>query len=170
MANSPLTLRSLTASKPILGVVYAPVMNVMYSAAEAKRGKRRVRCAQANSGPRCAPAAGGISRSHADAELKSICNTAWRTSDHVHRLFAEIHWWRKGHCGCTRASDQRIFGTPPLDMLSLQLPERTFTTGAGKPAPDYTPRGGCRSRVQSVYLLNSDGRNRVFLILPCLPT
>lgn len=56
--------------KPILGVVYAPVMNVMYSAAEGKASERRVRCAQADSGPRCAPAAGGYQPFHADAELK----------------------------------------------------------------------------------------------------
>ena len=58
--------------KPILGVVYAPVMNVMYSAAEGK---------------------------------------AW-----------------KEECGVRKQIQVRD-ARPPLVMLWLQLPERTFTTG-----------------------------------------
>ncbi len=92
--------------------------------------ERRVRCAQADSGPRCAPAAGGYQPFPCRCGAERVSATAWRTSDHVHRLFAEIlPWWRKGRRSCTRASDQRIFGIPPLVMLWLQLPERTFMTG-----------------------------------------
>ena len=54
--------------KPILGVVYAPVMNVMYSA----------------------PAAGGYQPFPCRCGAERVSATAWRTSDHVHRLFAEI--------------------------------------------------------------------------------
>ena len=70
--------------KPILGVVYAPVMNIMYSAAEGKAWKEecgvrkqiQVRDARPPFPCRC-----GAER---------VSATAWRTSDHVHRLFAEI--------------------------------------------------------------------------------
>ena len=44
--------------KPTLGVVYAPVMKVMYSAEKGKL-ERRVRRAQADPGPRCPSTAGG---------------------------------------------------------------------------------------------------------------
>ena len=82
--------------KPILGVVYAPVMNVMYSAAEGKAWiedvvvDEKYRCAQADSGPRCAPAAGGYQPFPCRCGAERVSATAWRTSDHVHRLFAEI--------------------------------------------------------------------------------
>lgn len=75
--------------KPILGVVYAPVMNVMYSAAEGKAWKEECG-AQADSGPRCAPAAGGYQPFPCRCGAERVSATAWRTSDHVHRLFAEI--------------------------------------------------------------------------------
>ncbi len=45
--------------KPTLGVVYAPVMKVMYSAGKRQSVERRVRGAQADPGPRCPSAAGG---------------------------------------------------------------------------------------------------------------
>ncbi|STJ36551.1 cysQ protein [Escherichia coli] len=76
--------------KPILGVVYAPVMNVMYSAGRRQGLERRVRCAQADSGPRCVPAAGGYQPFPCRCGAERVSATAWRTSDHVHRLFAEI--------------------------------------------------------------------------------
>ncbi|SQD07257.1 cysQ protein [Escherichia coli] len=52
--------------------------------------ERRVRCAQADSGPRCAPAAGGYQPFPCRCGAERVSATAWRTSDHVHRLFAEI--------------------------------------------------------------------------------
>ncbi len=99
--------------KPILGVVYAPVMNVMYSAAEGKAWKEecgvrkqiQVRDARPplvvisrshadaelkESGPRCAPAAGGDQPFPCRCGAERVSATAGRTSDHVHRLFAEI--------------------------------------------------------------------------------
>ena len=68
--------------KPILGVVYAPVMNVMYSAAEGKAWKEECGVRKQIQVRDARPPLVVISRSHADS--------AWRTSDHVHRLFAEI--------------------------------------------------------------------------------
>ena len=44
--------------KAVLGVVYAPVMKVMYSAAEGKAGRKSVVSASRSSA-RCAPSAGG---------------------------------------------------------------------------------------------------------------
>ena len=55
--------------KPILGVVYAPVMNVMYSAAEGKAWKEEC----------------GVRKQIQVRDARPP-----RTSDHVHRLFAEI--------------------------------------------------------------------------------
>ncbi len=116
--------------KPILGVVYAPVMNVMYNAADGKAWKEECGVRKQIQVRDARPPLVVISRFPCRCGAERVSATAWRTSDHVHRLFAEIlPWWRKDRRSCTRASDQRIFGTPPLDMLWLQLPERTFTTG-----------------------------------------
>ena len=68
--------------KPILGVVYAPVMNVMYSAAEGKAWKEECGVRK--------PAAGGDQPFPCRCGAERVSATAWRTSDHVHRLFAEI--------------------------------------------------------------------------------
>ena len=76
--------------KPILGVVYAPVMNVMYSAAEGKAWKEECGVRKQIQVRDARPPLVVISRSHADAELKEYLQQLWRTSDHVHRLFAEI--------------------------------------------------------------------------------
>ena len=74
--------------KPILGVVYAPVMNVMYSAAEGKAWKEECGVRKQIQVRDARPPLVVISRSHADAELKEYLQQL--TSDHVHRLFAEI--------------------------------------------------------------------------------
>lgn len=75
--------------KPILGVVYAPVMNVMYSAAEGKA--RKEECGvRKRIQVRDAPAAGGDQPFPCRCGAERVSATAWRTSDHVHRLFAEI--------------------------------------------------------------------------------
>ncbi|STI20164.1 cysQ protein [Escherichia coli] len=76
--------------KPILGVVYAPVMNVMYSAAEGKAWKEECGVRKQIQVRDARPPLVVISRSHADAELKEYLQQLGRTSDHVHRLFAEI--------------------------------------------------------------------------------
>ncbi len=56
--------------KPILGVVYAPVMNVMYSAAEGKAWKEECGVRKQIQVRDAPPPLVVISRSHADAELK----------------------------------------------------------------------------------------------------
>ena len=56
--------------KPILGVVYAPVMNVMYSAAEGKAWKEECGVRKQIQVRDARPPLVVISRSHADAELK----------------------------------------------------------------------------------------------------
>ncbi|MBO9068000.1 MAG: 3'(2'),5'-bisphosphate nucleotidase CysQ, partial [Escherichia coli] len=56
--------------KPILGVVYAPVMNVMYSAAEGKAWKEECGVCKQIQVRDARPPLVVISRSHADAELK----------------------------------------------------------------------------------------------------
>ncbi|EOK4688924.1 3'(2'),5'-bisphosphate nucleotidase CysQ, partial [Shigella flexneri] len=56
--------------KPILGVVYAPVMNVMYSAAEGKAWKEECGVRKLIQVRDARPPLVVISRSHADAELK----------------------------------------------------------------------------------------------------
>ena len=75
--------------KPILGVVYAPVMNVMYSAAEGKAWKEECGVRKQIQ-VRDAPAAGGDQPFPCRCGAERVSATAWRTSDHVHRLFAEI--------------------------------------------------------------------------------
>ncbi len=57
-----------------------------------------------------------------------VSATAWRTSDHVHRLFAEFCLVAEGQAQLYPRFGPTNFGTPPLVMLWLQLPERTFTT------------------------------------------
>lgn len=76
--------------KPILGVVYAPVMNVMYSAAEGKAWKEECGVRKQIQVRDARPPLVVISRSHAGCGAERVSATAWRTSDHVHRLFAEI--------------------------------------------------------------------------------
>ena len=56
--------------KPILGVVYAPVMNIMYSAAEGKAWKEECGVRKQIQVREARPPLVVISRSHADAELK----------------------------------------------------------------------------------------------------
>ncbi|XNM55460.1 3'(2'),5'-bisphosphate nucleotidase CysQ [Escherichia coli] len=56
--------------KPILGVVYAPVMNVMYSAAEGEAWKEECGVRKQIQVRDARPPLVVISRSHADAELK----------------------------------------------------------------------------------------------------
>lgn len=56
--------------KPILGVVYAPVMNIMYSAAEGKAWKEECGVRKQIQVRDARPPLVVISRSHADAELK----------------------------------------------------------------------------------------------------
>ena len=56
--------------KPIIGVVYAPVMNVMYSAAEGKAWKEECGVRKQIQVLDARPPLVVISRSHADAELK----------------------------------------------------------------------------------------------------
>lgn len=76
--------------KPILGVVYAPVMNVMYSAAEGKARKEECGVRKQIQVRDARPPLVVISRSPCRCGAERVSATAWRTSDHVHRLFAEI--------------------------------------------------------------------------------
>ncbi|STP22582.1 cysQ protein [Escherichia coli] len=76
--------------KPILGVVYAPVMNVMYSAAEGKAWKEECGVRKQIQVRDARPAAGGNQPFPCRCGAERVSATAWRTSDHVHRLFAEI--------------------------------------------------------------------------------
>ncbi len=55
-----------------------------------------------------------------------VSATAWRTSDHVHRLLLKFCLVAEGQAQLYPRFGPRIFGTPPLDMLWPQLPERTF--------------------------------------------
>ena len=63
-------VRLIDHGKPILGVVYAPVMNVMYSAAEGKAWKEECGVRKQIQVRDARPPLVVISRSHADAELK----------------------------------------------------------------------------------------------------
>lgn len=76
--------------KPILGVVYAPVMNVMYSAAEGKAWKEECGVRKQIQVRDARPPLVVISRFPCGCGAERVSATAWRTSDHVHRLFAEI--------------------------------------------------------------------------------
>lgn len=76
--------------KPILGVVYAPVMNVMYSAAEGKAWKEECGVRKQIQVRDARPPLVVISRFPCRCGAERVSATAWRTSDHVHRLFAEI--------------------------------------------------------------------------------
>ncbi|XNM50640.1 3'(2'),5'-bisphosphate nucleotidase CysQ [Escherichia coli] len=70
--NGEFTVNSslIDHGKPILGVVYAPVMNVMYSAAEGKAWKEECGVRKQIEVRDARPPLVVISRSHADAELK----------------------------------------------------------------------------------------------------
>lgn len=115
--------------KPILGVVYAPVMNVMYSAAEGKAWKEECGVRKQIQVRDARPPLVVISRSHADAELKEYLQQLGEHQTTSIGSSLKFCWWRKDRRSCTRVSGQRIFGIPPLVMLWLRLPERTFTTG-----------------------------------------
>ena len=108
--------------KPILGVVYAPVMNVMYSAAEGKAWKEECGVRKQIQVRDARPPLVVISRSHADAGAERVSATAWRTSDRSSNTSLKFCTSGGKDGAAVPALDQRIFGTPPLDMLWLQLP------------------------------------------------
>ena len=92
--------------KPVLGVVYAPVMKVMYSAAEGKAWKEECGVRKQIQVRDARPPLVVISRSHADNELKEYLQ---QLGEH-----------QTTSCGI-----------PPLAMPLQPQPERTFTTGRG---------------------------------------
>ncbi len=63
--------------KPILGVVYAPVMNVMYSAAEGKAWKEECGVRKQIQVRECAPAAGGYQPFPCRCGAERVSATAW---------------------------------------------------------------------------------------------
>lgn len=104
-------------------------MNVMYSAAEGKAWKEECGVRKQIQVRDARPPLVVISRSHADAELKEYLQQLGEHQTTSIGSSLKFCLVAEGRRSCTRASDQRIFGIPPLVMLWLQLPERTFTTG-----------------------------------------
>ncbi len=119
--------------KPVLGVVYAPVLKVMYYAAEGKAWKEECGVRKQIQVRDARPPLVVISRSHTDDELTRISPTAWRTSDHLYWFFAEIlPLWRKARRSFTPDLGRPASGTLPQVMPLLLQPGRTFTTGREK--------------------------------------
>ena len=125
--------------KPILGVVYAPVMNVMYNAADGKAWKRRVRCAQAEfrSAMR-ALAAGGYQPFHADAELKEYLQQLGNIRPRPSALPLKFCLVAEGQAQPKRAGPANIRDTAAGHAVAAAAGAHVHDW-QGKPL-DYTPR------------------------------
>ena len=117
--------------KPVLGVVYAPVMKVMYSAAEGKAWKEECGVRKQIQVRDARPPLVVISRSHADNELKEYLQQLGEHQTTSIGSSLKFCWWRKGTHSCIRVLGPLTYGTPPLATPLPPQPERTFTTGRG---------------------------------------
>lgn len=115
--------------EPVLGVVYVPVTEVMYSAANGQAWKeecgRRMQIQVRDAQPPLVV----VSRSHSDAELEDYLSQLGSI-----KLFRWAHhlnsaWWRKGKRNCTRVLGQLTSGIRRLVMPSPSLPGRKYTIG-----------------------------------------
>lgn len=115
--------------KPVLGVVYAPVMKVMYSAADGKAWKEECNVRKQIQVRDARPPLVVISRSHADNELKEYLQQLGEHQTTSIGSSLKFCWSRRDRRNCTRALDRPTSGTPLRAMLSRRQPGRTFTTG-----------------------------------------
>ncbi len=115
--------------KPILGVVYAPVMNIMYSAAEGKAWKEECGVRKQIQVRDARPPLVVISRSHADAELKEYLQQLGEHQTTSIGSSLKFCLVAEGQAQLYPRFGPTNIWIPPLVMLWLQLPERTFMTG-----------------------------------------
>ncbi|VDZ81277.1 cysQ protein [Salmonella bongori] len=126
--------------RPVLGVVYAPVLKVMYCAAEGKAWKEECGVRKQIQVRDARPPLVVISRSHTDDELTEYLQ---QLGEHqTTSIGSSLKFCLGG--GRTGAALPQIWTDPasgiqPQDMLLPLQPGRTFTTGQGKTL-DYTPR------------------------------
>ncbi|VEB51089.1 cysQ protein [Salmonella enterica subsp. enterica] len=115
----------------MLGVVYAPVLKVMYYAAEGKAWKEECGVRKQIQVRDARPPLVVISRSHTDDELTEYLQQLGETSDNLYWFLAEIlpcggrpgaalpqiwadqrlgHCRRSCHCRCSRGARSRLAG------------------------------------------------------------
>lgn len=135
--------------KPTLGVVYAPVMKVMYSAQNGKAWKEECGVRKQIQVRDARPPLVVISRSHSnDPELQEYLEQLGEHQTTSIGSSLKFCWWRKVRPSSIRASGRPAPGTPPPAMRSRWPPGRMFTTGRGKPSttrrvnPSLTPASG----------------------------
>ncbi|XPE50841.1 hypothetical protein ACNKHL_25775 [Shigella flexneri] len=97
-----------------------------------------MRRAQADSGPRCAPAAGGDGRSHADAELKENLQQLGEHQTTSIGSSLKFCLVAEGQASCTRVSANEYLGYRRWSCCGCGC-RSARSRLAGKP-PDYTPR------------------------------
>ncbi|SPX12494.1 cysQ protein [Escherichia coli] len=139
--------------KPILGVVYAPVMNIMYSAAEGKAWKEECGVRKQIQVRDARPPLVVISRSHADAELKEYLQQLGEHQTTSIGSSLKFCLVAEGQAQLyPRFGPTNIWDTAAGHAVAAAAGAHVHDW-QGKPL-DYTPRESFpESGIQSVYLL-----------------
>lgn len=118
--------------KPTLGVVYAPVMKVMYSAEKGKAWKEECGVRKQIQVRDARPPLVVISRSHGnDPELQEYLEQLGEHQTTSIGSSLKFCLVAEGRPSFTHASGRQVPGTPRPVMRSPAPPGRTFTTGRG---------------------------------------
>lgn len=119
--------------KPVLGVVYAPVMKVMYSAAEGKARKEECGVRKQIQVRDARPPLVVISRSHADNELQEYLQQLGEHQTTSIGSSLKFCLVAEGQAQLYPRFGRPASGTLPQAMPLPLRPGRTFTTGRGNP-------------------------------------
>ncbi len=118
--------------KPVLGVVYAPVLKVMYYAAEGKAWKEECGVRKQIQVRDARPPLVVISRSHTDDELTEYLQQLGEHQTTSIGSSLKFSLWRKARRSFTPDLGRPASGTLPQVMPLPLQPGRTFTTGREK--------------------------------------